>query len=68
MSVQILHCSDTHLDKNFNIANLARAQERKEDLNRDFSAAVDHGLKGKPDLFLTSQRVLANGENNAEET
>jgi DNA repair exonuclease SbcCD nuclease subunit len=58
MSVQILHCSDMHLDKNFNIANLARAQERKEDLNRNFSAAVDYALKNKPDLFLVTGDVF----------
>jgi len=58
MSVQILHCSDTHLDKNFNIANLARVQERKEDLNRNFSAAVDYALRNKPDLFLMTGDIF----------
>jgi len=58
MSVQILHCSDTHLDKNFNMANLARAQERKEDLNRNFSAAVDYALRNKPDLFLMAGDIF----------
>ncbi len=52
MSVQILHCSDVHLDKNFNISNLARAQERKQDIERNFATAVDYALKNKPDLFL----------------
>jgi hypothetical protein len=37
-----------HLDKNFNISNLARAQERKEDLNKNFSAAVEYALKNHP--------------------
>ena len=58
MSVQILHCSDMHLDKSFNIANLARAQERKEDLNRNFSAAVDYALRNKPDLFLMTGDIF----------
>lgn len=58
MSVQILHCSDTHLDKNFNIANLARAQERKEDLNKNFSAAVDYALRNRPDLFLMTGDIF----------
>jgi len=58
MSVQILHCSDTHLDKSFNIANLARVQERKEDLNRNFSAAVDYALRNKPDLFLITGDIF----------
>jgi len=58
MSVQILHCSDMHLDKNFNMANLARAQERKEDLNRNFSAAVDYALRNRPDLFLMTGDIF----------
>jgi len=58
MSVQILHCSDMHLDKNFNISNLARAQERKEDLNRNFSVASDYALKNRPDLFLITGDVF----------
>jgi len=58
MSVQILHCSDMHLDKSFNIANLARAQERKEDLNKNFSTAVDYALKNKPDLFLMTGDIF----------
>jgi len=52
MSLQILHCSDTHLDKSFNISNIARALERKEDLNRNFSEVVEYALRNKPDLFL----------------
>jgi len=58
MSVQLVHCSDMHLDKNFNIANLARAQERKDDLNKNFSAAVEYALKNKPDLFLITGDVF----------
>ena len=58
MSLQILHCSDMHLDKNFNISNFARAFQRKEDLNRNFSAVVEYALKNKPDLFLISGDVF----------
>lgn len=58
MSIQILHCSDTHLDKSFSIANLARAQERKEDLNRNFSTAVEYALRNKPDLFLVTGDIF----------
>jgi hypothetical protein len=28
VSLQILHCSDMHLDKNFNISNFARAKKK----------------------------------------
>jgi DNA repair exonuclease SbcCD nuclease subunit len=46
------------LDKNFNIANLVRAGERKDDLNKNFSAAVEYALKNKPDLFLITGDVF----------
>jgi DNA repair exonuclease SbcCD nuclease subunit len=46
------HCADLHLDKGFNIPNLARASERKEDLNRNFSEIVEYALRNKPDLFI----------------
>jgi hypothetical protein len=40
-----------HLDKNFNISNFARAFQRKEDLNRNFSSIVEYALKNKPDGY-----------------
>jgi len=58
MSVQILHCSDLHLDKNFNISNLVRASQRREDLNLNFSLIVKYALKNKPDLFLVSGDIF----------
>ena len=58
ISLQILHCSDTHLDKSFNIPNLSRAAERKEDLNRNFTSIVNYAVKNKPDLFLISGDVF----------
>lgn len=58
MSVQLIHCSDMHLDKSFNIPLYARAMERKEDLYRNFSAIVDHALRDRPDLFLVTGDVF----------
>ena len=52
MSIQILHCSDVHLDRNFNISDMAKAQERKQDLEKNFTKAVDFALGNKPDVFL----------------
>ena len=52
MSLQILHCSDVHLDRNFNISNLDRAQERKQDIERNFAKVVQYALGNKPDIFL----------------
>jgi DNA repair exonuclease SbcCD nuclease subunit len=47
-----------HLDKNFNISNLSRAQERKQDIDRNFAAAVEYAIKNKPDLFLVAGDVF----------
>jgi len=58
MSLQLVHCSDMHLDKNFNISNFAKAFQRKEDLNRNFSAVVQYALKNKPDVFLISGDIF----------
>lgn len=58
MSVQLVHCSDLRLDKNFNTSNLARAQEGKEDLSKNFSVAFEYALKNKPDLFLITGDVF----------
>ena len=56
--MQLLHCSDLHLDKSFNISNLNRAQERKQDIDRNFAAAVEYALKNKPDLFLVAGDIF----------
>ena len=58
VSVQILHCSDTHLDKSFGISNLSKAMQRREDLNRNFSSIVDFALENKPDIFLIAGDVF----------
>lgn len=58
ISVQILHCSDTHLDKTFGISNLSKAMQRKEDLNHNFSSIVNYALKNKPDVFLIAGDVF----------
>jgi len=53
-----LHCSDLHLDKSFNIPNLARVLQRKEDLNNNFSSIVDYAIQNRPDLFLVTGDVF----------
>jgi DNA repair exonuclease SbcCD nuclease subunit len=58
MSLQLLHCSDLHLDKNFNIPNLTRALQRKEDLSSNFSSVVEYAIKNKPDLFIMSGDIF----------
>ena len=51
-TVKIVHCSDLHLDRTFNISNFALAMDRKNDLNRNFSTVVDSAIDRKADLFL----------------
>jgi exonuclease SbcD len=46
------------LDKSFSISNLARAAQRKEDLNRNFSKAIDYAVKNKPDVFLMAGDIF----------
>lgn len=58
MSVQIIHCSDLHLDKNFNISNPIKAQLRKEDINNNFATIVDYAIRNKPDIFLITGDVF----------
>jgi DNA repair exonuclease SbcCD nuclease subunit len=58
ISLQVLHCSDTHLDKSFSISNLAKATQRREDLNCNFSTVVDYAMKNKPDVFLIAGDVF----------
>jgi len=52
VSLQILHRSDTHLDRNFNISDIAKAQERKQDIEKNFTKVVEYALVNKPDIFL----------------
>ncbi len=52
MSIQLIQCGDIHLDRRFNISSYVRRNKRKEDINRNFSIAVEYALENKPDLFL----------------
>jgi DNA repair exonuclease SbcCD nuclease subunit len=58
LSVQFIHCSDLHLDRNFNIFDSAKAQKRKDDLNNNFSKIVDYAIKNKPDLFFITGDIF----------
>jgi DNA repair exonuclease SbcCD nuclease subunit len=58
MTVQLVHCADLHLDKNFSISDPERAAARKEDLNRNFVAAVDYAIANHPDLFLMAGDIF----------
>jgi DNA repair exonuclease SbcCD nuclease subunit len=52
MSIQFVLCADLHLDRNFGISNFTRAQQRKHDLNANFSSIVQYALDNHADLFL----------------
>ncbi len=58
MSIQILHCSDLHLDRNFGISNTERALRRKEDLTKNFFQIVDYALTNKPDFFIVTGDIF----------
>lgn len=58
MSLQILQCGDLHLDRNFNISNMLKANQRKNDLFNNFSEIIEFALKDKPDLFLITGDVF----------
>ena len=58
MSVQIVHCSDLHLDKNFNVGSIARNYIRKKDLDDNFSEVVSYAIDNRADLFLISGDVF----------
>jgi len=58
MSVQIVHCSDLHLDRNFNVGSIARNYVRKKDLDDNFSEVVGYAIENRADLFLISGDVF----------
>ena len=58
MSVQIVHTADLHLDRNFQIANLARRERRRQDVEDNFRQIVDYVLQNKPDLFLLAGDIF----------
>ncbi len=52
MTVQIVHTADLHLDRNFNIVNLARRDERKKDIESNFEHIADYAIQNRPDFLL----------------
>ena len=58
MSIQIVHCSDIHLDRPFNFGDPERSSKRREDVENNFIKIVEFALKDKPDLFLISGDVF----------
>jgi len=58
MSIQIVHCSDLHLDRNFNVGSLTRNYERRKDLDSNFLEIVDYALQNRADLFLISGDIF----------
>jgi len=47
-----------HLDRNFQIANLARRERRRQDVEDNFRQIVDYVLQNKPDLFLLAGDIF----------
>jgi transposase-like protein len=59
ISLQVLHCSDTHLDESFSISNLAKAIQRREDLNSNsFALVIPTTRSESPICGLSHFRLL----------
>ena len=58
MAVQFVHCSDLHLDRNFNVGSIARNYERKRDIDANFIEMVNYAIENRADLFLISGDVF----------
>jgi len=58
MSIQIVHCTDIHLDKNFNYGDLSKFAQRRMDIENNFAKVIDFALKENSDIFLISGDVF----------
>lgn len=52
MAIDIVHCSDLHLDKPFSFSSHKNEVKRKKDLNKRFEEIIDYAIDKDPDLFL----------------
>jgi len=58
LSIHLVHCSDIHLDKNFNYGDPQRSTKRRQDVENNFQKIVDFALKEKSDFFVISGDVF----------
>ena len=58
MTIQIVHCSDIHLDRRFNFGDPQRSEQRRKDVENNFKKIVDFAIKEKSDLFLISGDIF----------
>lgn len=58
MSLRIVHCSDLHIDRNFNYANTEKSEIRKKDIEHNFTEIVNFAIKARCDLFLISGDIF----------
>ena len=52
MSIRIIHCSDVHLDRRFNLGDPQRSEQRKKDIENNFKKIVDYSINENADLFI----------------
>jgi len=52
LSVRIIHCSDIHLDRRFNLGDPQRSEQRKKDIENNFKKIVDFAINKKADVFI----------------
>lgn len=58
MSIHLVHCSDIHLDRNFNFGEPLKSVERRKDVENNFVKTVDFAIKERTDLFLISGDIF----------
>jgi len=58
LSIHLVHCSDIHLDRNFNFGEPLKSIQRRRDIENNFVKTVDFAIKEKSDLFLISGDVF----------
>lgn len=57
-SIRIIHCSDIHLDRRFNLGDSQRSQKRKKDIENNFKKIIDFTIKKNADLLILGGDVF----------
>lgn len=58
MSLTFVHCSDLHIDRNFNYGNAERSELRKKDIEHNFTEIVNCAIKERCSLFLITGDIF----------
>jgi DNA repair exonuclease SbcCD nuclease subunit len=58
LTVRIVHCSDIHLDRRFNLGDPQRSERRKNDIQENFETVVNFAINNKANLVLISGDIF----------